>query len=318
MAEDILKRAISIIKRDGVGILFKKAISTILFRTLKCYHRLLCSNKVANKLMTINCLNFRISINPGMGGIHQDLFFDKIREPYATRLLREYLKKGDVILEVGANIGYYVLVESKSIGKKGLIYAIEPGKENFEFLKRNIQINNVRNTLPFNIALGDKNELKELYVYSEGNFNTFLNKKRNLKLIRKDKIKIIRGDDFLKGKRKPTVIRMDVEGYEYEIIKGLQKTISSSKNMLIFMELHFGVLSKNKVNFILNFLKKNGFKILDVFPYDPKGILHHKILSRLLEKVRESIVNKEKLRNYEYLKQIRSGSYECFFVKGDR
>ena len=58
---------------------------------------------------------------PKMGGIHEELFLHKKREPICTDYVMKsvLLSEGDIVLDIGANIGYYVLVESQRVGNKG-------------------------------------------------------------------------------------------------------------------------------------------------------------------------------------------------------
>lgn len=70
-------------------------------------------------------------------------------------------------------------------------------------------------------------------------------------------------DDFLKDKEYPNAIRMDVEGYEYQIIKGMQETLRKRLPLTLFVELHFGLLSKEEAMEILQTLKSSGFEIAD-------------------------------------------------------
>lgn len=89
----------------------------------------------------IEVLGSKMIINPDDFGIHRDLFLDRIREPLATAHIQSFLKKNDVVLEVGANIGYYALIEAQ-ICKK--VYAVEPVISNINHLRKNIKLNNYK------------------------------------------------------------------------------------------------------------------------------------------------------------------------------
>ncbi len=87
----------------------------------------------------------------------QKMFLDKkdvlglsingVYEPLETKLVRKEVKKSDVVLDIGANIGYYTLILAKLVGKKGRVFAFEPDPTNFALLKKNISINGYKNVI---------------------------------------------------------------------------------------------------------------------------------------------------------------------------
>ena len=74
------------------------------------------------------------------GGISADLALDGIREPLSTKTVHEEVREGYTVVDIGANIGYYALMESGLAGKKGKVYAIEPSQNNFSNLVKNIKL----------------------------------------------------------------------------------------------------------------------------------------------------------------------------------
>lgn len=87
-------------------------------------------------------------------GLSHDLISDGVREFYATQKMKKEIKKGDVIVDIGANIGYYALLEARLVGKKGIVYAIEPVPRNIAILKKNIELNNYSNLEVYQLAYG--------------------------------------------------------------------------------------------------------------------------------------------------------------------
>ena len=88
-------------------------------------------------------------------------------EPYETKLILRQVKKSDVAVDVGANIGYYTILLADKVGKTGKVYAFEPDKINFEILLKNIKANNLENVIAVNVAVGSKNGKDYLYKSSE-------------------------------------------------------------------------------------------------------------------------------------------------------
>jgi FkbM family methyltransferase len=192
-------------------------------------------------------------------GIHSDLIREGKREPFATDILTKDTQPGEVILEIGANIGYYTILQSKKIGPKGQIYAIEPEKENFEYLKKNVKLNKLNNVTLFKQAIGDKNGELEIYAYEQGNLNSPFKWDDNYK--GKEKVKEQTIDTFLEGKKDPNWIRMDVEGYEYNILIGAKKTLRNKNLKRMFIEFHFGMVEKQNMVDLLKMIRDSGFEI---------------------------------------------------------
>lgn len=71
-------------------------------------------------------------------GLSKTIFYRGVHEPLVTRWLEAELAPGMTVLEVGANLGYYLLLAATRIGPRGRIYAVEPVPETFAILRKNV------------------------------------------------------------------------------------------------------------------------------------------------------------------------------------
>jgi FkbM family methyltransferase len=219
--------------------------------------------KYIPKEATVKVNNSKMRLCPRQGGISRDLFIHKKREPLLTDCLIHsfILREGDVVLDIGANIGYYALVESQIVGKTGKVYAVEPVSSTFELLEENLQVNNANNVSSFNFAFGEKDGDSEIYVCNESNLCTMKKNTASSKIVSSQTVPVETVDSFLKDKRPPNLIRMDVEGYEYEIFKGMTETIKG--NSRILMEFHYGrpFIEPADMTELFRLMEKNNFRV---------------------------------------------------------
>lgn len=212
-------------------------------------------------------------------GVSHDLMVNGIREPYSTMLMNQVLKQGDVCVDIGANIGYYALQEARLVGDKGYVYAIEPVAESVKWLKRNIALNGYNNIEVFQLACGDNSGVGEINVSEKRNWSS-IRPENKRHYVRKDEIEIVRLDSFIEGKIVPNIIRMDVEGYEYEIIKGMKGLFDLGHPMKLFIEMHFDIMREKSVE-LCWILKEAGFEVV-VATVEPHPAL---MKSKLAQKV---------------------------------
>ena len=89
---------------------------------------------------------------------------DGVNEKYETELFKKMVQDGMVVVDIGANIGYYTLIAAKLVGNKGIVYAFEPEPSNYELLCQNIAINGYTNVVPIEKAVSKTSGKTKLYV----------------------------------------------------------------------------------------------------------------------------------------------------------
>lgn len=162
----------------------------------------------------------------------------------------DYLKPkyGDVFIDVGAHIGKYSLQVAEKVGKEGLVIAIEPMPECYEALEENILLNKFNNIIPLNCAAWDKDSTLKLFIGDSTGTNSI---KFNMGLGHLD-VKARALDNLLEEMKVERVewIKIDVEGSEYEVLRGLVKTLEEHSPKLIVE-----IKEPNKEK-VLNMMKK--------------------------------------------------------------
>lgn len=200
---------------------------------------------------------------PRTGDINTDLYMHKKREPICTEYLMNsgVIKQNDTVLDIGANIGYYVLVESQLVGSGGIVYAIEPVEGNYRMLQRNLHLNKSTNVSTYQLAFGDRNEHAEIFVSNKSNLCAISKEAVGGEVLGIQDVRMVTVDDFLVGKKPPNLVRMDVEGFEYEIIKGMKQTLKGKTNILLELHAQPDYLKPEKLDELLQILEDNDYRV---------------------------------------------------------
>lgn len=175
-------------------------------------------------------------------GISRTLLLFGRREEEHVVILRQVLKRGMTVFDVGANIGYYVLIERGLIGTSGHIVAIEPSPSNVTLLRRNIALNRCENVSVLELAVSEAEGRQLFHLSHLSNLNTFHPGGSAAAHLNNRVIEV--GIDTVpsiarKTGRKPDLIRMDVEGHEIEVMRGLLPAIEAGEMApMILFETH--------------------------------------------------------------------------------
>jgi len=221
----------------------------------------------------------RMILNASDTGISQELMRKGSHEPLSTKILMENVHEGMRIADVGANLGYFALQEAKAVGPKGVVYAVEPVPSNWFLLKQNVALNNLSNVEVYNLAIGDRDGVLDMFLSGGSNWGSAL--RTTLNYDRKITVPCQRLDSLLKDKGKVDLVRMDVEGYEANIVDGMTETLKQ-KGLILFMELH-PLFARKRCETMLRKLDDYGFVPFAVVGhYDARLVKNVKTIGDLL------------------------------------
>jgi FkbM family methyltransferase len=172
------------------------------------------------------------------------------REKDVHDIIINLLRDGDVFVDVGANIGYYTILASKIVGDRGKVISIEPISNTFKILKFNVfKLNELKNVkLIENAAWCEKDTIKfSLPTGYYGIASAVQNYKDE-----EVEVDTVTLDDLLQPFDTVRLMKIDVEGSEYEVLLGASKTLDRTD--YVVMEI------SRRTEECLKFLKKQGFK----------------------------------------------------------
>jgi FkbM family methyltransferase len=161
------------------------------------------------------------------GGVEIDLFLYGSYEEGTLRALNHILRLGDTFVDIGANVGLMSLHAAKIVGAGGRVVSFEPLPSAYSLLLESIKINGLSNVLAENIAIGSAAGRAAI---REDESNRGSSQLSHLPRVESDhKVQVERLDDYLARQRMHgsiSCIKVDVEGWELEVLKGARQTLS--------------------------------------------------------------------------------------------
>jgi FkbM family methyltransferase len=190
--------------------------------------------------------------------------FAKDYESAFSRQLMSACGPGDVVWDVGANIGHYSLSFSKSVGPSGKVFAFEPGEGNLRELRS--ACGGTPNVRICEFGLSDKSERRRFLQGGDNSTWRVLlpNEPAPEGVVEVD---LRTGDEIIQGGQadSPNVIKIDVEGHELSVLKGLRLALPARSLRSVFVEVHFSILDASgradDPKQIEDILKRSGFKL---------------------------------------------------------
>jgi FkbM family methyltransferase len=179
-------------------------------------------------------------------------------------LFVDNLQTGDVVWDIGAHVGVYSLLAYDVVGQTGRVYAFEPEPRTYRMLRQNCKLNKAHNLDLLPIALGDEDG--EAMLYTDWRAGLGIHKLFYETRLRKrgTAVTISKGDTLINNQtaRPPTVVKLDVEGWEYAVLQGMTSALSHCRLLLI--EVHPQNLQQigKSTQDVYDLVDKLGFQIV--------------------------------------------------------
>lgn len=179
-------------------------------------------------------------------------------EPETTRLIKQIVKRGDIVIDIGAHIGYFTRLASRQVGSSGRVYAFEPDTENRTLLMQNTK--RYRNVLVHAAAITEK-EGRAPFYHVEG--STGCHSTIAQEHAERLEVPSITLDAFMQetGTGHADVIKMDIEGGELNALRGMERTLALKPRLIIEYNPEALVRAGNAPETLPDSLAAHGFKL---------------------------------------------------------
>ncbi|MBS1946946.1 MAG: FkbM family methyltransferase [Bacteroidetes bacterium] len=234
-------------------------------------------------------------IKKGQAGITGNLY-SGLHEFEEMMFVIHYLDPGDIFLDVGSNVGIYTLLSSAL--RKAVTYSFEPVPSTYYFLKMNVAANNLESMVTIqNKGVGNEDG-KLIFASDADAMNKVVQKTYTGKTIETEVIKL---DSFFLDKvNAPTMLKVDTEGYEYNVLSGGSKLLDDERVKVVLVE-------ANEPEKIYGLLSAKGFI---PHAYSPQN----RLLSEIGYREKANIIY---VRDVDFVNE-RLGKAEIFTIRGKK
>lgn len=183
------------------------------------------------------------------------------------KIVRHLINPGDLVVDIGANIGLYTLFLSRFVGEQGCVYSIEPVPITFKLLSHNVKKLQLNNVKLFNCGISDKNgsAVMEVPEYLSGGENFYqahiIDNGNKHTSLRQFEVNLKTLDSLLfDSTKKVNFVKIDAEGYEYQVVKGSKLIISKSKPACLIEVSGDPEDEKSNAFALFNFFREEGYQ----------------------------------------------------------
>lgn len=209
-------------------------------------YRYLASHLVipeSDRIVSINNYKMYVHLdnNKGRDGFTQELIYGNNYEEATTNIFKGFIKQGSIVVDIGANVGYFTLLSSLVVGDKGKVYAFEPEPKNYQLMLQNIKLNKLSNIVAENKAVSDKNGSIEFFVdeVESGGNSIFQNAVQygDKDLSHSIQIETVSIDKYFSNNEVIDFIKIDVQGAETLVLDGMRDIVKRNDNIKMVIEI---------------------------------------------------------------------------------
>jgi FkbM family methyltransferase len=173
-------------------------------------------------------------LNPDDQGVTPWFLVGRPWEATETHWFVRALRRGDVVVDVGANVGYYTILGAKLVGEEGRVYAFEPDPVNFGLLESNVRLNRLNNVVLEQKAVSNAAGTLKLYLdeSNKGDHRIYQPEGEQRSFVEVDAVTL---DAYFQG-RGVDFVKVDTQGAEAVILQGMDGLVRRSTDLVLAIE----------------------------------------------------------------------------------
>jgi FkbM family methyltransferase len=192
-------------------------------------------NNTVPKPSSLTVHGKKLFIHPKQDTLSSSLYYYGKYEPFETSLFQSLIKKGNIVVDIGAHIGYYSLLASNLVGKTGKVFAFEPDPGNIRLLRQNITSNKLTNVRVIGKAATNTNKWFKFYISGDNKGDN-----RLFPYNQADKCISVKGitlDSYFPiSRNRIDLVKIDVQGGEVKVLQGMSKVLKTNPHIILMLE----------------------------------------------------------------------------------
>jgi len=252
------RRTLQHISEHGTVYAFRQAVWKLYYARFERLKKRRASQRAPQPAI-IRYLDQEFELHPSSQGLSEELRLFERHEPLGTELYLQQLSPGNHVLDIGSNIGYWLLMAEQAIGESGRILGFEPAAGVYSILQGNIARSGYKNIHVLPCAVGATNGTAQFYQSEVPNWGSLI-QQDSLKQTRTIDVEVRKLEDILTEfpDFHPHVLRMDLEGAELMVLKSGREMLARYKPCL-FVEFHPAVVGWPAIREALFWLRDLGY-----------------------------------------------------------
>jgi FkbM family methyltransferase len=194
-------------------------------------------------------------------------------EKEAFGLFCSMIMPSQTVVDIGANVGFYTLAAARAVGPQGRVLAFEPEPRNCERIRRNLEANGHHNVTLCQMAVSDRSGRARLFLGSDCGIHSLLRERASGEAL---EVEVVSLDDYLeRHDLTPDLIKIDAEGVELQVLRGMQRTLARFPNMAVICEIYDPnpeVVRRKKAE-AMALLEAHGLRVREAVAYEASTLI---------------------------------------------